>query len=81
VQRRRARPTAVVQRVQIALQNLLVRPTLRGEQPGVLRLARTLPSLPVLPRLAARMVGYGPRPEHVRVPDDAAAARLRAPSA
>jgi 2-polyprenyl-6-methoxyphenol hydroxylase-like FAD-dependent oxidoreductase len=69
VQRRRSLPTAAVQRFQLTLQNAFIGPTLRGERPSrrprPLLVAQRVPAL----RLAiARMLGYGPLPEHVRTP-------------
>ncbi|MGH3387534.1 MAG: FAD-dependent oxidoreductase [Actinomadura sp.] len=69
VQRRRMLPTAAVQRVQLILQNALIGPTLRGERPPrpprPLLLAQRVPQLR---RAIARLLAYGPLPEHVRVP-------------
>ncbi|MBD0746932.1 FAD-dependent oxidoreductase [Streptomyces sp. CBMA152] len=69
VQRRRLPPTVAIQRMQILLQNQLIAPTLDGTResrpPRVLAVAdRVTP----VGRLIARMIGYGPRPEHVRTP-------------
>jgi 2-polyprenyl-6-methoxyphenol hydroxylase-like FAD-dependent oxidoreductase len=69
VQRRRLPPTMVVQRAQLALQNAFIGPTLRGDRPSrapqpVLLAER----VPPLRRVIARMFGYGPLPEHVRIP-------------
>ncbi|MFE9257032.1 FAD-dependent oxidoreductase [Streptomyces sp. NPDC006879] len=69
VQRRRLPPTALVQRLQLALQSRLVAPTLQGQRPSrppmfLKAAARVKP----LGRLVAHMVGYGPRPERVRTP-------------
>ncbi|MGI5166911.1 FAD-dependent oxidoreductase [Spirillospora sp. CA-253888] len=73
VQRRRQWPTIAVQGFQLAAQRLLIAPTLQGSPSPALRLLarraadRRKPSGP-LPRIMARLVGYGPRPEHVRTP-------------
>jgi 2-polyprenyl-6-methoxyphenol hydroxylase-like FAD-dependent oxidoreductase len=67
VQRRRAFPTAVTQRLQIFMQELVIRPTLSAD--GSRRLPpvfRLLQSLPILRRVPAYLVGVGVRPEHVR---------------
>ncbi|MQY04315.1 FAD-dependent oxidoreductase [Actinomadura macrotermitis] len=65
VQRRRKWPAVVVQSFQLAVQALLVGPVLRGEKPPVEVLrAGGRP----LRRAVARGIGYGPLPEHVRVP-------------
>ncbi|MBC6459253.1 FAD-dependent oxidoreductase [Actinomadura sp. HBU206391] len=69
VQRRRQPPTIAVQRFQIALQNAFIGPTLQGDRPSrpprALELARRVRPLR---RLMARLLGYGPLPEHVRIP-------------
>jgi 2-polyprenyl-6-methoxyphenol hydroxylase-like FAD-dependent oxidoreductase len=69
VQRRRSLPTAAVQRFQITVQNAVVAPTLEGRglshPPRLLLLAQRMP---LARRFIARMGGYGPRPEHVRIP-------------
>ncbi|WP_083982392.1 FAD-dependent oxidoreductase [Actinomadura hibisca] len=73
VQRRRQWPAIAVQGFQLAAQRLVVAPTLQGSPSPVLRLlarrgsAQRKRTGPV-PRLMARLIGYGPRPEHVRVP-------------
>ena len=68
VQRRRELPTRVIQRGQIAVQDLFLRRALenRGEVkvPVAMRL---LQRFPVLRRIPARLVGVGVRPEHVRL--------------
>jgi hypothetical protein len=78
VERRRLFPTRVIQRVQVAVQNRLIRPVLAGRGPLAPPLAlRLLDAAPWLQRIPARLVGLGVRPEHVRSPD-AAAVPLRA---
>jgi 2-polyprenyl-6-methoxyphenol hydroxylase-like FAD-dependent oxidoreductase len=69
LQRRRLFPTRVTQRIQVTIQNRVIGRVLQGEgpvtPPWILRfLVRTR----VLPRLLARVVGIGVRPEHVRTP-------------
>jgi 2-polyprenyl-6-methoxyphenol hydroxylase-like FAD-dependent oxidoreductase len=70
IQRRRILPTAAVQRFQRLLQDAIIGPTLSGERPSrpprPLRLAQRLPALR---RVFARLLGYGPLPEHVRTPE------------
>ena len=65
VQRRRSGPTAVVQLAQRGLHRLVFRPALAGRTPPALRvvsaLARRVPAVTALP---ARMIAFGPRPEH-----------------
>jgi 2-polyprenyl-6-methoxyphenol hydroxylase-like FAD-dependent oxidoreductase len=69
IQHRRMLPTAAVQRFQLILQNSIIGPTLRGERPSrpprpLVLAQRATP----LRRVIARLLGYGPLPEHVRVP-------------
>jgi 2-polyprenyl-6-methoxyphenol hydroxylase-like FAD-dependent oxidoreductase len=65
VQRRRGWPTAVVQLAQRGLHRLVFRPALEGRRPLALRvvsaLSRRVPAVTALP---ARMIAFGPRPEH-----------------
>ena len=70
VQRRRELPTSVTQRVQVFLQNRVIRNVLAGSAkasslPLPLQLLRRWPWLQ---RIPAYLVGIGVRPEHVRVP-------------
>lgn len=69
VQRRRDRPTRVTQRMQLVIQNRVIR-TVLGEggpliPPFPLRLLARFPFLRILPAL---LIGIGIRPEHVRTP-------------
>jgi 2-polyprenyl-6-methoxyphenol hydroxylase-like FAD-dependent oxidoreductase len=69
VQRRRALPTKVTQRLQVLVQNRLVAGVLRAARPlRPPRLAQALTNLPAVRRLAGRLVGLGVRPEHVASP-------------
>lgn len=69
VQARRAWPTELTQRVQLAVQNRVIRRVLNStvplQPPIVIRL---MARFPVLRRIPARMIGLGVRPEHVRTP-------------
>ena len=69
VQARRAWPTEMTQRVQLLVQNRVIRPVLdttaQLTPPSALRL---LARFPILRRIPARMIGLGVRPEHVRTP-------------
>jgi 2-polyprenyl-6-methoxyphenol hydroxylase-like FAD-dependent oxidoreductase len=70
VQRRRELPTSVTQRVQVFLQNRVIRNVLSGSAQAIslplpLQLLRRWPWLQ---RIPAYLVGIGVRPEHVRVP-------------
>lgn len=70
VQRRREWPTRATQRLQLVLQNRVIRRVLGAT--GSLRLPRALRLLqrfPVLRRIPARLIGLGICPEHVRTPD------------
>ncbi len=66
VQRRRAWPARMTQRLQVVIQNRVISPVLGGSAqirpPFVLRLLR---GLPWLRRWPARLIGMGFRPEHV----------------
>jgi 2-polyprenyl-6-methoxyphenol hydroxylase-like FAD-dependent oxidoreductase len=70
VQRRRCFPTRATQRLQLIIQNNIIRRVLGNNEPlrlpGPLKLLRRWP---VLRRLPARLVGVGFRPEHVRTPE------------
>lgn len=71
VQRRREFPTRVIQRVQIFIQNNGILNVL-GSTGGEISLPlpfRVLREFPWLRRIPARLVGMGPRPEHVETPD------------
>jgi 2-polyprenyl-6-methoxyphenol hydroxylase-like FAD-dependent oxidoreductase len=68
VQRRRELPTRVIQRGQVAVQDLFLKRALesRGEVKVPLPM-RLLQRFPVLRRIPARLVGVGIRPEHLRL--------------
>jgi 2-polyprenyl-6-methoxyphenol hydroxylase-like FAD-dependent oxidoreductase len=72
VQARRMFPTKVLQAFQVFAQNRVVNPVLRGlpipRLPLPMRLLNQFAALRVLP---ARFIGIGPRPEHVRSPEEA----------
>ncbi|MGP3918721.1 FAD-dependent oxidoreductase [Nonomuraea sp. 10N515B] len=65
VQRRRHRPTVIVQTGQRLLQRVMFEPQFAGKRsgppPALLFLTRVFPRLRMIP---ARFVGFGPRPEH-----------------
>ncbi len=72
VQQRRAFPTRVTQRMQVAVQNNIIVPVLGGTQKLTPPLGiRLLARFPILARIPARLIGYGVRPEHVRSPEAA----------
>ena len=67
VQRRRAWPTLVTQRLQLLAQNRILQPLLERQRP--LRppiVLRLLARVPALRRALGRAIGLGVRPEHVR---------------
>ncbi|MGC1485395.1 MAG: FAD-dependent oxidoreductase [Candidatus Acidiferrum sp.] len=70
VQQRRSFPTRATQRLQVAIQNNVIRRVLGSSQalslPWPLKLLRRWP---ILRRIPARLVGVGFRPEHVKTPD------------
>jgi 2-polyprenyl-6-methoxyphenol hydroxylase-like FAD-dependent oxidoreductase len=70
VQRRRNFPTRATQRLQLTIQNNIIRRVLGSADsltlPWPLRLLRRWP---FLRRLPARIIGVGFRPEHVKTPD------------
>ena len=70
VQRRREFPTWVTQRLQVLIQDRVIRRVLASRRrlalPWPLRLLRRFP---ILTRVPARLIGLGIRPEHVRTPD------------
>ena len=74
VQQRREWPTRMTQRVQLAIQNRVIRRALtdrdRFSPPLAIRL---LALVPFLRRIPARMIGLGFRPEHVQTTDTKAA--------
>jgi 2-polyprenyl-6-methoxyphenol hydroxylase-like FAD-dependent oxidoreductase len=69
VQSRREFPTRATQRLQIAVQNRVIRRVLSSAHPLMLPWPlRLLRQWPFLRRIPARVIGIGFRPEHVRTP-------------
>ncbi len=69
VQERREFPTRATQRMQIAIQNSVIKRVLgstRVKAPWILKL---VDRWPLLQRIPARLIGMGFRPEHVKTPD------------
>ncbi len=70
VEARREFPTRVTQRLQVLIQNRVIRRVLSGtappDPPFVLKLAQWLP---VLQRLMGRLIAVGVRPEHIHTPE------------
>jgi 2-polyprenyl-6-methoxyphenol hydroxylase-like FAD-dependent oxidoreductase len=70
VQRRREFPTRATQRLQILLQNGVIRRILGSTQPLTIPApVRLMQHWAFLRRIPARVIGMGFRPEHVRTPD------------
>jgi 2-polyprenyl-6-methoxyphenol hydroxylase-like FAD-dependent oxidoreductase len=70
VQRRREWPTRVTQRLQIVIQNNVIRRVLASRtKPKPPLPVRILNACPHLQRIPARLIGIGVRPEHVRTPE------------
>jgi 2-polyprenyl-6-methoxyphenol hydroxylase-like FAD-dependent oxidoreductase len=70
VQRRREFPTRATQKLQIAIQNRVIRRVLGTSSPFELPfLLRLLGEFPSLRRIPARVIGIGFRPEHIRTRD------------
>ena len=69
VQKRRAWPTRVTQRIQLVIQNRVIRSVLSATAPVKTPLVvRLLGRSPRLRRIPGRLIGMGVRPEHVRTP-------------
>jgi 2-polyprenyl-6-methoxyphenol hydroxylase-like FAD-dependent oxidoreductase len=68
VQRRRQPPTAIVQAFQRGIQQNLIKPALEGREIPAPRALALVRRFTPLRRLMARFIGYGPLPEHVRIP-------------
>jgi 2-polyprenyl-6-methoxyphenol hydroxylase-like FAD-dependent oxidoreductase len=70
VQRRREFPTRATQRMQIAIQNNLIRRVLGSQEPVKAGWPfKMLQRFPYLRRIPARVIGVGFRPEHVQTPE------------
>ena len=70
VRRRRLWPTKATQAAQVGIQNNVLVPVMCGANAElhVPLPIRIVTALPALQRLAARLLGMGVRPEHVRSP-------------
>ncbi len=67
VQKRRELPTRLTQKLQLLIQNRVIRSVLQSTRtPKPPLLARLLGAFPVLRRLPARIMGMGFRPEHIQ---------------
>ena len=70
VQQRREFPTRLTRRMQIFMQDRVIRNVLAGEGPLKPPLfIRPLRRFPMLRRLPARVLGLGVQPEHIRTPE------------
>jgi 2-polyprenyl-6-methoxyphenol hydroxylase-like FAD-dependent oxidoreductase len=70
VQRRREFPTRATQKLQLAVQNRIIRRVLRSSEPLTTPLIlRLMQRWPFLRRIPARIVGVGFRPEHIHTPE------------
>ena len=70
VQRRRLFPTRVTQRIQLLVQNNVIKRVLSSSKPiSPPWIVKLLGRWPWLRRIPARAVGMGLRPEHVKTPD------------
>lgn len=70
VQRRREFPTRATQKLQVVVQNRVIRRVLSSSRALTLPLAlKLLRRWPYLRRIPARIIGIGFRPEHVRTPE------------
>jgi 2-polyprenyl-6-methoxyphenol hydroxylase-like FAD-dependent oxidoreductase len=68
VQKRREFPTRLIQGFQLVVQNRFLAPTIAsGATPNAPWFVRLIDAVPFLQRIPARLVGMGPRPEHVRL--------------
>jgi len=76
VEDRRTFPTRATQRLQIIIQNGVIRRVLRSTKPFTVPVPlKIVQHLPVLQRIPARIVGLGFRPEHIRTKEVPALSR------
>jgi 2-polyprenyl-6-methoxyphenol hydroxylase-like FAD-dependent oxidoreductase len=66
VQRRREWPAAVIQRIQCFIHRHVVTGREKGSNSSLPILPRLFLNFPALRRFPARLIGLGPRPEHIR---------------
>jgi 2-polyprenyl-6-methoxyphenol hydroxylase-like FAD-dependent oxidoreductase len=66
VQKRRWMPTLILQRAQMLLQDLVFGPMLNAKEPSAFKVLRTAARfVPGFNQYPARMIAFGPRPEHI----------------
>jgi 2-polyprenyl-6-methoxyphenol hydroxylase-like FAD-dependent oxidoreductase len=76
IQARRSFPVRFTQRLQLIMQNQIVRRALSAtERPKPPLLLKLFDLVPLLQRIPARVLGVGVRPEHIHTPDILAASR------
>jgi len=72
VERRRKRPVALTQRLQLVIQNSVISDVLTETDAVRPPLAmRVIDAVPILRRIPGRLIGLGVRPEHIRTPEAA----------
>ncbi|MGN6572612.1 MAG: FAD-dependent oxidoreductase [Pseudolabrys sp.] len=72
VQQRRTMPMRVIQWIQVQIQNRILSRVLAGaERPKPPAIVRLFNVIPALRRIPARIIGMGPRPEHIHTPEAA----------
>jgi 2-polyprenyl-6-methoxyphenol hydroxylase-like FAD-dependent oxidoreductase len=69
VQKRREFPTRATQRMQLLIQNNVIKRVLRSSRIQAPWILKLVDRWPLLQRIPARLVGIGFRPEHVKTPD------------
>jgi 2-polyprenyl-6-methoxyphenol hydroxylase-like FAD-dependent oxidoreductase len=69
VQNRREFPTRATQRLQMAIQNNVVKRVLGSSQTTPPRILKLVDRWPILQRIPARLLGLGFRREHIRTPE------------
>jgi 2-polyprenyl-6-methoxyphenol hydroxylase-like FAD-dependent oxidoreductase len=69
IQKRREFPTRATQRMQILIQNNVIKRVLRSSRIRAPWLLKLVDRWPLLQRIPARLVGIGFRPERIKTPD------------
>jgi 2-polyprenyl-6-methoxyphenol hydroxylase-like FAD-dependent oxidoreductase len=76
VQRRREWPAALIQHIQAFVHRHVVTGRQTSEKASLPILPRLLKNFPVLRQIPARLIGIGPRPEHIKAVEAAASAAM-----